>query len=144
MHDYAAITYRPDPTVALYTPCIPALLQVSREARQIGLENYEVVQEENSGPGDSREHLSPMYLNPKLDTFVCVEWDGTYLGFTDHQSFPKRILKQAREVCLYVSEIFDLIETVDEEEWPDIFENEKRPILDGVYEFFRDLSTSLR
>jgi hypothetical protein len=92
-----------------------------------------------------------MYFNSKLDTLICAEWDGTYLSFTDHERFPKRILKQAREVCWYVSEIFQLIETIDEYEWPNRSEDEKRPILDKVYEFFRGfenletcLLTSLR
>jgi hypothetical protein len=137
MHNYAAVTCRSDTTGALYTPCIPALLQVSCEARQIGLESYEAVQGQHSDPGDSGEQLVPMYFNPKLDTLVCAEWNGTCLSFTDHESFPKRILKQAREVCWYVSEIFQLIETIDEYEWPNRSEDEKRPILDKVYEFFR-------
>jgi hypothetical protein len=132
----------------VHTPCIPVLLQVSHESRQIALENYELVRARNSNPSALP---GPMYFNSKLDTLICAEWDGTYLSFTDHERFPKRILKQAREVCWYVSEIFQLIETIDEYEWPNRSEDEKRPILDKVYEFFRGfenletcLLTSLR
>jgi hypothetical protein len=98
-HDCTFVTRRPYTTGALYTPCIPALLQVSREARRIGLENYEVLQL-NPAPQNSGGQLGPIYFNPKLDTLVCADWDGASLChiFT---GLPETIFSQARQICLH-------------------------------------------
>jgi hypothetical protein len=98
-HQYDTQTnHRP---AVLFTPCIPALLQVSQEARQIGLENYQVVKARHCNMlGNTTKRLGPIYFHPELDTLLCAVWDGQNLSPVCPDAFPQRILKQARDLAI--------------------------------------------
>jgi hypothetical protein len=101
MSKYNTSRGQPDRTSPLYTPCIPSLLQVSREARQIGLENYKRSQGLSS---NLQMQIGPIYFNLKLDTLLCACWDGTSLRSIE-PNFLKKVLSQARQLCLHVGDV---------------------------------------
>jgi hypothetical protein len=88
-------------SAVLFTPCIPPLLQASQEARQIGLENYQVVNARRWNlDGNTNKRLGPIYFHPELDTLLCAVWDGQRLSPVGSKALPQRILKQARHLVI--------------------------------------------
>jgi hypothetical protein len=100
--------------VVLFTPCIPALLHVSQEARQIGLENYQVVNARRCNMnGNTAKRLGPIYFHPELDILLCAVWDGQHLSPVVPEAFPQRILKQARHLAVTQSDFQEIISGMD-------------------------------